>query len=106
MEVLPGQRVRIIVETDHGRGDALVMDSVVYEAAGDTLVLAQTTPPLASGTCGGEITVTYLVEEKDGPARYGFPAEVAACIEDYRPARARTRRRSSSGGQPTLPCAA
>jgi hypothetical protein len=83
MGVVPGLSVRIVVETDHRRGDILVMDSMVYEVSGDTLVLAQTAPPIDSRVCSEEITVTYLAEEKDGPARYGFPAAITAYIDDY-----------------------
>ena len=78
--------MRIVVETDHRTGGIRVMDSMVYEADGDTLVLAQTTPPLSQRVCGGEITVTYLAAEKDDPVRYGFPAAITAYIDDYRPA--------------------
>ncbi len=85
MEILPGLSVRIVVEPDHRRGAVLVMDSTVYEVSGDTLVLAQTEPPISTRMCSGEITVTYLVEEKDGPARHGFAAAVSAYIDDYRP---------------------
>lgn len=83
MGIVPGLSVRIVVETDHRRGDILVMDSMVYEVSGDTLVLAQTAPPIDSRVCSGEIMVTYLVEEKDGPVRYGFPAAITAYIDDY-----------------------
>jgi|GEM_PF-619230 hypothetical protein len=83
MGVVPGLSVKIVVETDHRRRDILVMDSMVYEVSGDTLVLTQTTPPIDSRVCGGEITVTYLVEEKDGPARYGFPAAITSYLDDY-----------------------
>ncbi len=78
--------MRIVVETDQRRGDILVMDSTVYEVSGDALVLAQTEPPLNIRVCGGEITVTYLAEGKDGTMRYGFPAKVTGCMDAYQPA--------------------
>jgi hypothetical protein len=84
MDLAPGLAVRIVVETDYRRGTIQAIDSTVYEASGDTLVLAQTTPPLEDRMCRGEITVTYLIEEQDGPARYGFPAAILAYIDDYR----------------------
>jgi hypothetical protein len=84
MGIVPGLNVRLAVETDHRKGDVAVMNSMVYEVSGDTLVLAQTTPPLDSPVCNGEITVTYLVQEKEGPARYGFPAAITAYLDDYR----------------------
>ena len=77
------------METDHRRGDILVMDSMVYEVSGNTLVLAQTAPPIDSRACSGEIMVTYLVEEKHGPVRYGFPAAITAYIDDYQTVRGR-----------------
>lgn len=86
MEPAPGLPVRIVVKTDRRRGGVLVTDSTVYEVDGDTLVLAQTAPPLCDETCGGEISVTYLVEEEGGPKRYGFPAAITAYIDDYGPA--------------------
>jgi hypothetical protein len=89
MKVVPGLNVRILVETDHRREDIPVMDSMVYEVSGDTLVLAQTAPPIDSRVCSGEIMVTYLVEEKDGPVRYGFPAAITAYIDDYQTVRGR-----------------
>jgi hypothetical protein len=85
MGVVPGHSVRIVVGTGHRKGDILVADSMVYEVSGDTLVLAQTAPPIDSLVCGGEITVTYLAEGKDGPARYGFPAAITAYLDDYQP---------------------
>ncbi len=85
MRVVPGLSVRIVVETDRRKGDIIVIDSTVYEVTGDALLLAQTEPPIDRQVCGGEITVTYMVEEKDGPARYGFLAGVTAHIDDYQP---------------------
>lgn len=81
MRIVPGLSVRIVVETDHRREGVMVMDSMVYEVSGDALVLAQTEPPLNSG----EITVTYLAEEKKGAIRYGFPATVTAYVDAYQP---------------------
>jgi hypothetical protein len=85
MRVVPGLSVRIVVEPDHRRGNILVVDSMVYEVSGDALVLAQTEPPIGSRMCSGEITVTFLVEEKEGPARYGFSGAVIAYIDGYQP---------------------
>jgi hypothetical protein len=89
MGIVPGLNVKIVVEKDHREGDILVMDSMVYEVSGETLVLAQTAPPIDSGVCSGKITVTYLAEEENGPARYGFPAVITTHIEDYQAAAGR-----------------
>jgi hypothetical protein len=86
MRIVPGLNVRIVLETDRRRGDILVLDSTVYEVRGNALVLAQTEPPINSRICGGEITVTYLVEKADGATRYGFPALVKAYMDAYQPA--------------------
>ncbi len=86
MEIAPGLPVALVVGTDHRRQTPLTLNSMVYEATGEIFVLAQTTPPLGKDRCGGDLTVTYLTERQDGPARYAFPAAILDFVDHYRPA--------------------
>jgi hypothetical protein len=84
MSFRPGMNTRIVTEIDLAREIIHVRNSVVYEVNGPLAILAQTDPPVLKSMLEKEIVVTYLVQEKQGSARYGFPARIVRFIDDYK----------------------
>ena len=82
----PGSKVTIVVEKDRGDEDPVSLDSTVYEADGETLVLARTSPPINALAAKGKITVTYVAQTGEKTLRLGFPVTFARLIDDYKTA--------------------
>ena len=83
MGIMPGLNVKLIVEVDSRTERISARTSTVYDVDGERLVLAQTEPAIGNSMLDKEITVTYLAEEKKGPARYGFPAVITGFVDYY-----------------------
>jgi hypothetical protein len=84
MTLKAGMNAKIVMEVDMARELIQVRNSIFYDVSGRTIVLAQTDPPLSQSIIGGEATITYLVKEKEGPVRYGFPIHINDIIDDYK----------------------
>ncbi len=100
MSVRTEDSVKIITEIDAQTDNISTRDSVIYASDGETLILAQTDPPLESSMLDQEVVVTYVVKEEEGYVRYGFHAVIADLLDHFQPepgrhARALTVRRRS-----------
>lgn len=84
--------VKIVTQID-GRADTIsTRDSVIYDSDGDTLILAQTEPPVEASMLNQEVVVTYVVQEESGYVRYGFYAVITDFLDDFQPEPGRHRR--------------
>ena len=84
MSIKPGLNTLIVTDLDLMRETVGVRNSIIYDLEGTTVTFAQTDPPVPKSLLHKEIIVTYLVREKDGPVRYGFPAKVTKFIDHYK----------------------
>lgn len=83
MNVRPGLNVSIIISVDHMREVLDVGNSIIHEVSGDTLIIAQTDPPISRTRLGTEIYVTFLEKTLPEARRFGFAAKVIDFIRDY-----------------------
>lgn len=85
MDVLPGDQIKVVMDVDPTAEKILAHDSVVHErTARGNIIIAQTDPPIVRSMLSKEVMITYLVEGRNGSARYGFPATIVNFIEAYR----------------------
>ena len=84
MSVRPGLSTKIVTDVDEAKERIVVKGSTVYDVQEPSIILAQTDPPILKSMLHKELTVTYLVKEKDDTVRHGFAAELVEFI-DYRP---------------------
>ncbi len=83
MNIRPGLNVNIIINIDHMRETVDVGNSIIHEAAGDRMIVAQTDPPISRMHLGKELFVTFLEKSGTYPRRFGFPAIVLEFIKDF-----------------------
>lgn len=83
MSVRPGLSTKIVTDIDEAKERIVVKGSTVYDVQEPSIILAQTDPPILKSMLHKELTVTYLVREKDDTVRHGFSAELVEFI-DYR----------------------
>jgi len=83
MNIRPGLKVKIVLETDHRTERADPRNSEIYDVDGDSVILAQAEPAIKSSMLNREIVVTYLAKEKHGHARYGFSAVITVFVDRY-----------------------
>ncbi|MHB8111327.1 MAG: PilZ domain-containing protein [Syntrophorhabdaceae bacterium] len=57
--------------------------SIIHEASGDRLIVAQTDPPISRSRLGTEIFVTFLEKGEGEARRFGFAATVIEFIKDF-----------------------
>ena len=81
MSIRPGLSTRIVTDVDVTREKILVKGSTVYDVQEPAIILAQTDPPILKSMLHKEVTVTYLVKEKDDMARHGFAAVLVEFID-------------------------
>jgi hypothetical protein len=81
MNIRPGTSTRVVTEIDPANDKIRVGSSLVYDARGSTIILAQTDPPVPKSMLGGQVIVTYLVKEKGDLVRHGFPARVCEFVD-------------------------
>ena len=81
MDITRGFDIRIAGETDATGEDVPVKSSVVYDAQGETAILAQTYPPIPESMRSRNIIVTFLVRKNGVMARHGFSARIAEFID-------------------------
>ncbi|OPY70487.1 MAG: Flagellar brake protein YcgR [Syntrophorhabdaceae bacterium PtaU1.Bin034] len=79
--IRPGLTAKIVTEIDLVREKIRVKNSMVYDVVDDTIILAQTEPPISKSMIDKEIIITYLVKQKDEMVRYGFPAKLKELID-------------------------
>lgn len=75
--------VNIIAHVDMGKEMTDVRNAMVYDIEGDRIIISQTSPPFTKYYIGREITVTYLIKEKDTLSRIGFSGKVDKILDDY-----------------------
>lgn len=90
MDVIAGSKVDIVLDIDWSEERIDVRRAIVYDVDDKSIILSQTSPPIASNNIGNNVKVTYLVTEKDGLARHGITARVAEIATDYRLASSET----------------
>lgn len=83
MSIRPGLNINIVININHMRETIDVGSSIIHEIENDTLIVAQTDPPISRTRLGREIFVTFLERGAGKPRRMGFPAIVAGFIKDY-----------------------
>jgi len=81
--VRPGSSVDIIWERDDLKNSVHLLKAMVYEVAGERIVISQTSPPLTKSHVGHLVSVTYLVKNQGRAARFGFAARIAEFTKDY-----------------------
>jgi len=84
MNIKPGSNIRLVTEIDLARERIHVKSTTVYDVNGSFIILAQTDPPVLKSMLHKEVIVTYLKREKEGMARYGFPATVMDFVDNYK----------------------
>jgi len=84
MNISPGSNVDIVLDFDWSEETIDVRRATVYDLDDEKIILSQTSPPIATYNIGKRVKVTYLVREKDGPARYCVTARVAEIVRDYK----------------------
>jgi hypothetical protein len=83
-EVKPGLHVHIVLSIDIQKEATDVRRALVYDIDGADVILSQTNPPFTEGRhTGKNVSVTYLIREKNGVARYGFDGKVVEVIKTY-----------------------
>ena len=85
MSVRTEDSVKIIMEIDPRTDNISTRDSMIYDSDGDTLILAQTEPPVESSMLNEEVVVTYVVKEEGSYVRYGFHAVITDFLDDFQP---------------------
>jgi hypothetical protein len=80
--VRPGLNIELVTEMDCTRETINVKTSTVYETSGNTVVVAQTDPPVGPSLIGHVITVTYVRRKEGKLERHGFSARLSG-ITDY-----------------------
>ncbi len=83
MVIKPGLNVKIVTEIDHAGERIHARSSTVHVVGDQTIVLAQTEPPIPKSMLHKEIIITYLSGKKEGCERYGFPARIYEFVDDY-----------------------
>ncbi len=83
MTLRPGMNAKIVTEVDLARDLIHVRNSTIYDVADETIILAQTDPPVLKSMINRVVTVTYLGRGKEGPVRYGFPVRILNIVDDY-----------------------
>lgn len=83
MKIRPGLNVNIIISVDHMREVLDVGNSIIHEVSGDSLIIAQTDPPISRTRLGTEIFVTFLEKVSGEAKRYGFAATVTDFTRDF-----------------------
>ncbi len=84
MIIKPGLNIRIVTDIDLTKERIHVRSSIIYDTKGSTITIAQTDPPVLKSTLRKEVVITYLVHDKKGPVRYGFPALVTGFVDNYK----------------------
>jgi hypothetical protein len=84
MNISPGSNVDIVVDLDSSEETIDVRSATVYDLDDERIILSQTSPPIGTYSIGKRVNVTYLVKEKDGPARYCITGRLAEIVRDYR----------------------
>ena len=82
-EINPGMSVNIVANVDVDKEIMEVRNAIVYDVEGSTIVLSQTNPPFTRFHIDREITVTYIVRDKNGLNRIGFSGKLVRIINDY-----------------------
>jgi hypothetical protein len=82
-DMKPGLSVNIIVAVDILQEATDVRGAIIYDIDGKNVILSQTNPPLTSRYTGKDVSVTYLVREKEDLARLGFEGKIVEIIEEY-----------------------
>ncbi|MBW1677104.1 MAG: PilZ domain-containing protein [Deltaproteobacteria bacterium] len=84
MNISPGSNVDIVLDFDWSEETIDVRSATVYDLDDQRIILSQTSPPIGTHSIGKRVNVTYLVREKDGPARYCITGRLAEIVRDYR----------------------
>ena len=84
MNISPGSNVDIVLDFDWSEETIDVRSATVYDLDDKRIILSQTSPPIGIYSIGKRVNVTYLVREKDGPARYCITGRLAEIVRDYR----------------------
>jgi hypothetical protein len=83
MEIRPGLTVNIIINIDYRKEIVDTKNSIVHDAMGKKVIIAQTDPPISRTNINKEIFVTFLEKEQGKPVRYGFPARIVDFLKDF-----------------------
>jgi hypothetical protein len=79
----PGLPINLIVNTNLIRETNDIRTSIIHDIIGKKLIIAQTDPAISTVQQNDTITVSFLTDEKDNPARYGFQATIVDFIKEY-----------------------
>jgi hypothetical protein len=85
MSIRTEDSVKIITEIDARTESVSTRDSMIYDSDGDTLILAQTEPPIESSMLDQEVLVTYVVTDERNYVRYGIRAVIMEFLNDFQP---------------------
>jgi hypothetical protein len=79
--VKPGLNIKIVIDIDVTKEMIHVRGSSLYDITGNTLIIAQTSPPVGPSLFNKPIMITYLKKEDHKFVRYGFPARLAEVVD-------------------------
>ncbi len=79
----PGMMVNIVMQVDLGKELIDVKNALVYEVNDAEIILSQTTPFLLDDDIDKEITITYHINQEEGPNRIGFSGKVVEILKNY-----------------------
>ena len=79
----PGLPISLIVNTNLIREINDIRTSIIYNIMGKKFIIAQTDPAISTVQQNDTITVSFLTDEKDNPARYGFQVKIVDFIKEY-----------------------
>lgn len=83
-ELKVGTNVDIVFENELMKSDAHYRKALVYDCAGSSITMSQTSPALDRNFLERRIIVTFLVKTERRIVRYGFPAKLKDLISNYR----------------------
>jgi hypothetical protein len=83
MHFKPELSVKIVVDVDDQKGRINARNSIIYDVVRDSLLLAQTEPPIRGSMINKEVMLTYVVMENKRAIRYGLPAIITELREEY-----------------------
>jgi hypothetical protein len=84
VDVKPGLNVNIVLTVDIQKEATDVRGAIIYDIRGTDVILSQTNPPFTGGRhIGKDVSVTYLIREKNDVTRYGFEGKVVNVIKEY-----------------------
>ena len=79
--IRPGLNIRVVTEIDPIKDTIRVWASTIYDISGDTIIMAQSNPPMTASLFNYSTMITYVKKEGRKLVRYGFPVTAKEVID-------------------------